>query len=134
MGRALIFGLAAGAGLQAWRHWPADGPLTANGVYLLFLVGLLTAYLSGRWHGRGRPAFVQAVAEARATAISGAQSNVNVAVVVPGSGAGSQVGMVGGARVPDQSVSWLGSSRVELTENDFDGMDVQEFMERESEW
>ncbi len=131
MGRALIFGLGVGAGIQAWRHWPADGPTTTSGVYFLFLVGMLTAYFSGRWHGRGRPAFVQAVASARATAMAEAHQNVNVAVVVPGQGPAQRAAVMG-ARVPE-GVSWLGSERLEISENDFDGMDVSEFMERETE-
>ena len=126
--KAIAFGICTGAGIQAWRHWPSDGPVTSSGAYFVLLLAVVSAYLGGRWHGRGAPAFASASAHARATATAQATQSVQVAVVVPGSGAAAM-----GSRIPNESVEWFGGSRFELQDDQFDGMDISELVEREAE-
>ena len=82
MVQALWFGLGVGAAVQAWRQWPPDGPVTADGVAVVFVVGLVCAYLAGRTR-RGASATATATATATADASASAQSLQVVQVVVP---------------------------------------------------
>lgn len=129
--KAIAFGLAAGAGLQAWRAYPPSSPLTGDSLAVVFAVGVLCAYLGGRWHGRGRTSAV-AVAQAEATAV--ASNHVNVAVVVPGAGAGASVSPYA---VPTESAPWVTTpiSIPELTADQLEGMDLSELVEEhEQSW
>ena len=126
--RAVAFGLAAGAGVQAWRQWPADGPVTSDSGILVMVVGIAAAYLAGLWKGRPhRSAYAAARAEAHAEATANAHQSVNVAVVVPGQGAsagGSQGD--GSVMVPLESASWIGGSLRHVEADELDGMDFAE--------
>lgn len=126
--RVIAFGLAAGAGFQAWRQFPADGPQTTRSLWVVFLVGLVCAFLGGLWRRRASAsawASARAEANASAAASSTATQTVNVAVVMPGAGAGSQAG-----RVATESMPWIvdASSR-SASLDDFEGMDVAEILE-----
>lgn len=130
MVNAIAFGIAAGAGFQAWRHWPSDGPVTTDGVYLLLLVGLVCSYLGGLWQGRGKrgahaSASAFAAARSEAVAKSEATQTVNVAVVMPGMGAGASSAGVSSL----DSLPWLGRERLEVVADDVEGMDMSELIE-----
>lgn len=112
----LAFGIGVGAGIQAWRNWPADGPTSTSMGFVVTVAAVLLAYFGGR---RRRPAAV-AVASAHAEAVS--TSQVNLAVVVPGAGH-SRIG----ATAPEPgAVSWMGHERAQVTANDLDGLDLEE--------
>jgi hypothetical protein len=123
--KVIGFGLAAGAGVQAFRSFPAQSPATVDGVAVAFVVAVVCAYLGGRWHGRGRGGAV-AVAHAEAHATAAAQGgNVNL-VVVTGEGARPV-----GVRVPDETTApWLAGvqDRRQLEADDLDGMDLSELL------
>lgn len=123
--KSIAFGLCCGAGLQAWRHWPPDGPVTATGAAFVLVVAVLAAYFGGRWHGRQTPvsAWASARADATATATAQQQQSVNVAVLVPGStGAGAR------ATSTLDALPWLGASQLDVTEVSelLEGFDVAE--------
>jgi hypothetical protein len=124
--KAIAFGLAAGAAVQGFRSWPATAPMTADGVALIFVIGVVCAYLGGRWHGRGGGAHATAVAVARAeaTAVSAPVQTVNLIV-------GQRP--VSAVRVPDADVEWFGEVRPAITAADLDGMDLSEFAEMRDE-
>lgn len=122
----IAFGLAVGAGVQAFRAWPPLHPVTTDAAVLVLIIAILCAYLGGRWHGSGRPMAV-AMASAEATAVASAQQSVQVAVVMPGGGAG---GTVGGVRVPADDVAWFASEqRHALTESDLEGVDLSDLFQ-----
>lgn len=123
---AIAFGLAVGAGVEAWRALPADGPVSADSAAVVLVLGVLLAYLGGRWGGRGRGGAV-AVATARAEASAVASQQVNVAVVVPGAGAGAQTAG-GGVLLPSGSLPWLDETRASAGEL-LDGADVRDIAE-----
>lgn len=121
--RAVAFGLAVGAGIQAWRQWPADGPVTATAVFVVFVVGLVCAFLGGLWGGRGRAASATAVAvaSADATAVaSGGAATVNLYVASPAAEPVRPVGV----QVPSESVAWLEGPRPSIEADDLDGFDL----------
>lgn len=115
----LSLGLGVGAAIQAFRNFPPDGPLTPDMAYLLFGIGLLSAYYGGKWRGRGRYnlATATASAAARSDAAATASNQVNVAVIVPGQGAGSR-----GVTVPSESAQWFDGQRAQITSDELDGM------------
>lgn len=125
MFKALAFGLGVGAAIQAWRNWPATALVTADSLAFVFCLGLVAAYLGGRWSSRGSGgATAVAVASAEAASTSVASNNVNVAFVMPGHGAGSASS---GVTVPTDSAPWIASStRPQLTSNDLEGFDPDE--------
>jgi hypothetical protein len=130
--RFIGFGLATGAGVQAWRNFPPDGPVSARPLALFFIVGVLAAYLGGLWRSRsGSYASATATAVAVSSAEATAHQTVNVALVVPGAGAGSTTG---GASFPTESVGWFDGARVQLSEDDLDGADLSELGERSAEY
>lgn len=121
--KAIAFGLACGAGIQAWRAWPPDGPVTADGAAVVLVLGVLCAYLGGRWHGRGTgKATAVAVASAEATAT--AVQSVNLII-------GDTAARAAGIRVPTEEVSWFDGQRVIASADDFDGFDLTELRELE---
>lgn len=124
--KVLLFGLAAGAAVQAWRNFPADGPLTATSAMLLAGIAVLAAYLVGRGRRLRFGAVAVATAEANAEAHAVASNQVNVAVVVPGGGARPS-----GVTVPDADhTAWIEGPRHVAELDDLDGMDLSELVER----
>lgn len=109
MGGWIAFGLAVGAGIQAWRQWPADGPTTTSSGVLIMIAGMIAAYLAGRWRGRGTNS---ATAHATATAVASAASvgnTVNLFVATPGGGVTPASTLAG---VPSDSAPWLTGTAV----------------------
>jgi hypothetical protein len=123
--KAIAFGLAVGAGVQAWRAFPPSSPVTGDSVALVFVVGVVCAFLGGLWHGRGRHN-VSAHAHAEAHAI--AANQVNLAVVVPGAGAGASVSPYA---VPTDAAPWIASSSTvpALDGDQLEGFDLSEILE-----
>lgn len=120
----IAFGLAAGAALQAWRNFPPDGPMQSESLALLFVVGVVCAYLGGRSR---RPSTQVAIAQAAAFAEAKAENTntVNLAVVLPGGGARPH-----GVVVPDMDdMPWMVGERPQLDAGQLDGMDLAEFAE-----
>lgn len=105
--RLLAFGLVVGAGVQAWRNFPPDGPYSANSAVLVMVFGMVAAFLAGyRW---GRPsahasASAYAAATADATSNATAANTVNLAVVVPGSAGATHQGA---SLHPSEAAPWL---------------------------
>lgn len=132
--KVLAFGLCLGAGVQAWRNFPGDGPETIGPAMLVMFVAVLFAFAGGYTMGRpsaraSAAAFAAARSESSSTAASAA--TVNVAVVVPGQGAGASGT---GALFPSADASWLGVGRESVSIDDVDGMDMSELMDvREGE-
>lgn len=115
----LAFGLGIGAGIQAWRNFPADGPVAPDMAIVISIAGILLAYFGGKSRRPSAVAVAQAHAHAEATA--SAQNVVNLAITVPGQGAGNSAGVV----VPDfEAVSWMGGERHQVTADDLDGLDL----------
>lgn len=127
--KAIAFGICAGASIQAWRNWPADGPTSVRSGVLVLLVGIVAAYLAGRWHGRRLPAYAFASASATATASAVAQQSVNVAVVVPGNGAGAS--HAGSWAAHPATLPWMGTERAAISADDLDGFDLADLREPE---
>lgn len=127
MTRALALGLGIGAAIQAFRQWPADGPVSLTPAAGVFIVGLLCAYFGGR---RGGGASAVAVASASAEA----SGNVlNVQLFSP-SAAAQREPSVFDVRVPEpESVSWLSSRTQASIEPDMllDGADLEDLGLRE---
>lgn len=121
--KALAAGLGIGAGIQAFRAWPPDGPVTMDAAAIVFAVGLIAAYLGGRWHGRGHATAV-AVASAEATATAAAVQSVNIVL------ADRPAPPV---RVPSDTAPWLAGERPQITADDLDGLDVAEIIEQAPE-
>lgn len=131
MFKLLAVGIGLGAGLQAWRNYPPDGPVAGDMVALVACVGMLAAYLGGRWHGRGHSATAVAVASAEASAeATAAASNrvqVNLFTAAPGGGA-----RPAGVMVPaDAGAPWIEGPRSELALDDLDGADLSELVEHQ---
>lgn len=132
--KLIAFGLSVGAGVQAWRNFPGDGPETIGPAMLVMFVAVLCAFAGGYTMGRpsaraSASAFAAARSESSSTAASA--STVNFAVVMPGHGAGS---VASGSLSPSVDAPWLGASRESLSIDDVDGMDMSEFMDvREGE-
>lgn len=124
--KAIAFGLAVGAAVQGFRNFPSDGPATPDAVGVLFVFGLLFAYLAGRARRGTGVAVAVASASAEAVAQAHAQQSVQVAIVVPGGGAHSA-----GVRVPDESAApaWMGSTRPMVELDQLDGMDAGELID-----
>lgn len=128
MWSAVAFGLAVGAGVQAWRNFPADGPLTAHAAMIAAVVGTVAAYLGGRaMRGRGHvsaSASAYAAARAEAQSSSTATQQVNVAVVLPGQPSASS--SVGAAHL--DALPWVGAARPLQGEVDqlLEGYDLSE--------
>lgn len=121
--KVLVLAFGIGTAIQAWRNFPADGPTTTAAVQLLFLLGMLAAFLVGRGFRRSGGATAVAVASAEATAV--ASNTVNVALVVPGAGAGRSHG-----QVPDETVAWFDGPRQQVdVQQVMDGMDPSELRE-----
>lgn len=125
-----MFGVCAGAGLQAWRNYPPEGPGSAEGLWVVLLGAVLLAYLAGRGvrARRGPVAVAQAAAFASAKADSASSSTVNVAFVMPGAGARPV-----GVAVPDDSMPWFEGQRAQLSVDQLDGQELSELVE-ESEY
>ncbi|MGY2704855.1 hypothetical protein [Nocardioides sp. HB32] len=124
--KLIAFGLCVGAGVQAWRNFPADGPVTIGPAVLVMCLAVLAAYLVGRGvRGVGSSATAVAVASASAesTSVAGASSTVNLAVVIPGQGAASAPM---GVQIPSESAPWLGGSKPVPELADLDGYDLSE--------
>lgn len=124
--KAICFGLAAGAAVQGFRNYPPDGTPTSDAVMVLFVVGLLLAYLAGRAR-RGSSSVAVASASAEAEATATAQNHVQVAVVVPGGGAGAaSAGRHVAVPVDGALPSWLGAPDQVFTLDQLDGQDAAE--------
>jgi hypothetical protein len=121
--RAIAFGLAVGAAIQAFRQWPADGPVTVDAAVAVFLVGLLAAYFGGRARrGSAATATATAVSISEANANAQAHQSVQVAVVLPGAGASPH-----GIAVPgegEHAPLWWSTPRGHLEVDQLDGMDA----------
>lgn len=128
--KALAFGLGIGAAIQAFRNVPPDGPLQADALAVLFIVGLAAAYGGGK-HRRGAGSVAVAHAEAHADATSVATNTVQVAVVVPGGGAGAD--SAGRIRIPSDKElpEWFGSGELRpvVSSDQLEGMDASELSE-----
>lgn len=126
MFKAIGFGIAFGAGFQALRNYPPSGPMTQDSLWVILTVAVVLAYLGGRWHGRGNvSAHATATATATATSDAVASNHVQVAVIVPGQGAGQHRA---GTLIPTDAAPWFtGQDRPEITANDLDGMDLSDF-------
>lgn len=117
----LAFGLGVGAAIQAWRNFPADGPVSADMAIMVAIAGILLAYFGGKSRRPSAVAIAQAAAHAEATA--SANNSVNVAIVMPGQGAGQSQGVV----VPDfETVSWSAGEKHQVTADDLDGLDFED--------
>lgn len=134
--QALAFGLGFGAAFQAWRNYPADGPVTASAAAVCIGLGVLCAYLGGRWHGRGRGS-AHATATATASAQAAASNTVQVAVIVPGHGPSENRGVSdGGVQIPTERAPWLAGTHVrpEITADDLEGMELADIFQAETEY
>lgn len=123
------FGAGTGAGIQAWRNFPADGPVTAAPLAVVFALGIVGAFLGGLWLHRGRghsaSAFASAHASAEASSVSSANQSIQLAVILPGSGAGATAA----GRIPSEAAPWLtGADRLQVTADDLDGIDLSELV------
>jgi len=122
----LALGLGVGVGVQSWRNFPADGPLSPDSAAFVCIVGLVLAYLAGRWRGRGGAyASASASAVAVAESVASASNTVNLAVVV-GEGARPS-----GVSQPSESAPWFvqgAPERRQVTADELDGMDVAELL------
>lgn len=127
----LALGLGVGAGVQAWRNFPPDGPVTPDALAFVFGAGLLVAFLGGLWFSRGRGAYASASATAVATAeaVASNTNTVNLAVVVPGRGAGA------GVSLPADRLPWMVDAVpvAEISADDLDGFDFAELTTPEPE-
>lgn len=129
MFKLLAFGIAAGAGFQAWRNYPADGPTDTDMLWVVLVAGLLAAYLAGRWHGRARggaTAVAVASAEASATAGAAAHNQVQVINVLPRH---LEQEPSSGIRVPTDAAPWMDSGRPVLELDQLDGLELTELVE-----
>jgi hypothetical protein len=129
--RLLALGLGFGAAFQAWRNYPPDGPTSGDMLAVVFVAGLVAAFLGGLWFGRGgrTTAVAVATAEAHAAATAGAAAHNQVQVInVLPRDAAEQAGAGTGIRVPSDSAPWI-SSRPSLQLDQLDGMDVAELLE-----
>lgn len=128
--KLLAFGIGAGMAVQALRNWPPDGPLTQNSVAVIALIGLVAAYLGGRWAGRGNGAHASATAVAVAAAQAEASGNtVNLFVAAQSGSGAAPVGM----SYPDEAAPWIGQHRRELSLDELDGADLDELLETHAE-
>jgi len=127
--RLIAFGLAAGAGLQAWRNFPPNGPATGDALAVVFALGVVLAYVAGRVRGRGRTvssATSTAVAAAAATAESTAVQHVSLAVNLAGMPARESAATVA---YPSDAAPWFAGQRAAITADDLDGLDAAELIE-----
>lgn len=124
--KLLAFGLCAGAGFQAWRNIPPDGPGSTDAAFLVLFVATLAAFAAGYRLGRPYRVSATATAVASADASAASQSTVNLAVVMPGAGAGSAPMRVA---VPTSALPWMGEDRPQLSADDFDGAEVAELLQ-----
>jgi hypothetical protein len=126
--RVIVFGVAAGAGFQAWRHYPSEGPSSQEGLFVVLVGAVVLAFLVGLGirRARGPVAIAQAAAYAQASAVSSGNT-VNLAVVVPGQGAAPV-----GVAVPDESMPWFQGQRTQLSLDQLEGLDVAELLEESS--
>lgn len=123
----LGFGLAVGAGIQAWRNIPPDGPVSSDMAFWVLVVAVVLAYLGGRSR---RGAYASATATASATAEATAAAHAQQAVqvfITNGEGGARPVGY----SIPTGEAPWLATSaeRPALTLDQLDGMDLAEFSE-----
>lgn len=89
--KAIAFGLAIGAGIQALRAWPTSEPATPSAMALVLIVGVLCAFFGGKWAGRGKGAVAVASAHAEATAVAANQVNLLLNVGGPEGAGGRHV-------------------------------------------
>lgn len=75
--KGIAIALALGAGIQAFRQWPADGPASMSTAVVVFVLGLIAAYMAGKARRDIGGASAVAVAAANAEA-SGNVLNVQV--------------------------------------------------------
>lgn len=125
----IAFGLAIGAGFQAWRNYPADGPVSGDMAFWVMVAAVVCAYLGGRSRrGAYATATATATATAEATAAAHAQQAVQVFI---GSGEGPRPV---GYSVPSADAPWLATSkeRPALSLDQLDGMDLAELSEENS--
>lgn len=127
--KLVAFGLCVGAGVQAWRNFPGDGPSMIGPAMLVMFVAVLCAFGAG--YTMGRPsaramASASAAARAESSSTAASSSSVNFAVVIPGHGAGASSS---GSLQPSADAPWLGAPRHSLSIDDVDGMDMSEVMD-----
>lgn len=129
MVKALAFGLGVGAGIQAWRAFPPSLPVTADAAAVVFIVGLVCAYIGGRSR-RGSGATATATATAIAESTATATQSINL-VFPAGHGAGS----VTGVRLPSEAAPWMvgAEDHRQLDVSELEGMDLTEFLEEQPE-
>lgn len=123
--KALAFGLGVGAGVQAWRNWPANSLVTADSLAVVFCVGLVAAYFAGRARSRGHvSASATATAAAVSTSAAQATNSLNV-FIAPGMGAGSTPTVVS---VPTEDAPWMTApdTTPQLTVDQLEGMDLED--------
>lgn len=119
--KALMFGLGAGAAVQAWRAWPATSVVQGDSLALVFVLGLVVAFFAGKSR---RPSGAVAVASAEATATA-VNSNTVQLLIAPGHGASPA-----GVRVPTETAPWIeGPRSPELDVSSLEGMDLSEVLE-----
>ena len=127
MFKFLALGLGVGVGVQSWRNFPADGPLSPDSAAFVFIVGLVFAYLAGRWRGRGGAyASASASAVAVAESVASASNSLNLSLVMLGEGARPS-----GVSQPSESAPWFvqgAPERRQVTADELDGMDVAELL------
>jgi hypothetical protein len=124
--KVLVFGLGAGAGFQAWRNYPPEGPGTPAGLWCVLVAGMVLAFLAGKSRRRGS-AVATASAHAEASAAATAQQAVQVFI---GSEGGHGPRPVGYA-MPMSSAPWLATSseRPALDLDQLDGMELSDVLE-----
>lgn len=133
MFKAIAFGLAAGAGFQAWRVYPTDRTPTASAMLLVFLVGLVAAYCAGRGVRSRFGAHASATATAIAESSSEAKAQAGVQVNIWQPDPTKQASVVAGHTVPDPDrVDWLARRQL-ISQDDVEGMDLSELVEHETD-
>lgn len=129
MFKAIAFGLSVGAGVQAWRNWPPDGPVTPNAGIVVLLAAVVAAYLAGRWAGRGHggaSAVASARAEASAAAVAAPVQVVNVVLERDFRDTAARYETAGGVSVPSDSAPWLVGARTAVDESLLEGADLRD--------
>lgn len=123
--KCLALGFGLGMAVQAWRNFPADGPVAPEIAMFAAGLAIIAAYFGGRARRRPTVNLASAVASAEASAAA-TGNHVQVAVVMPGSGAGAAAGRHVAPAYPTTEQSWFGGARPAITEDVLDGMDFSD--------
>lgn len=125
---ALAFGIGAGIALQAWRNFPADGPVSPNMAAVVAVVLGVAGYLAGRLRrGRGgtATATATAVSSSESTATAGVVNHVNVQLLQVG---GAVAAAPAALSVPSGDLPWVVGERPQLTADQLDGIELEALM------